>query len=49
MVTAPAKRELVQWMVTQGLSERRCLGVVGDERERTSRGRTGTSRYGRGS
>ena len=29
MVTAPAKRELVRWMVTQGLSERRCLGVVG--------------------
>ena len=29
MVTAPAKRELVRWMVTRGLSERRCLGVVG--------------------
>ena len=28
-MTAPAKRELVRWMVTQGLSERRCLGVVG--------------------
>ena len=29
MVTAPAKRELVRWMGTRGLSERRCLGVVG--------------------
>ncbi len=29
MVTAPAKRELVRWMVTRGLSERRCLGLVG--------------------
>lgn len=28
MVTAPAKRELVRWMETRGLSERRCLGVV---------------------
>jgi putative transposase len=28
-VTAPAKRELVRGMVTQGLSERRCLGIVG--------------------
>ena len=28
-MTAPAKRELVRWMVTQGLSERRCQGVVG--------------------
>ena len=28
MVTAPAKRELVRWMVTRGLSERRCLKLV---------------------
>ncbi len=28
-MTAPAKRELVRWMVTRGLSERRCLGLVG--------------------
>ena len=28
MVTAPARRELVRWMRTQGLSERRCLQVV---------------------
>ena len=29
MVAAPARRELVRWMGTRGLSERRCLGVVG--------------------
>ena len=29
MVTAPARRELVRWMGTRGLSERRCLAVVG--------------------
>lgn len=29
MVTAPAKRELVRWILTQGLSERRGLSVVG--------------------
>ncbi len=29
MVTAPAKRELVRRMLTRGLSERRCLGLVG--------------------
>jgi putative transposase len=29
MVTAPAKRELVRWMGTRGLSARRCLGLVG--------------------
>jgi putative transposase len=29
MVTAPAERELVRWMVTRALSERRCLGLVG--------------------
>ena len=29
MVTAPANRALVRWMVTRGLSERRCLGPVG--------------------
>ena len=28
MVTAPARRELVRWMQTKGLSERRCLQVV---------------------
>lgn len=28
MVTAPARRELVRWMQTKGLSERRCLGVA---------------------
>lgn len=28
MVTAPVRRELVRWMRTQGLSERRCLQVV---------------------
>ena len=28
MVTAPARRELVLWMQTQGLSERRGLQVV---------------------
>ena len=28
MVTAPARRELVRWMQTQGLSERRGLQVV---------------------
>jgi putative transposase len=28
MVTAPARRELVRWMQTRGLSERRCLQVV---------------------
>jgi len=29
MVAAPAPRELVRWMGTRGLSERRCLAVVG--------------------
>ena len=29
MVTAPARRELVRWMQTKGLSERRGLGIVG--------------------
>jgi putative transposase len=29
MVAAPARRELVRWMGTRGLSERRCLAVVG--------------------
>ena len=29
MVTAPARRELVRWMGTRGLTERRCLAVVG--------------------
>ena len=29
MVTAPARRELVRWMRTRGLTERRCLAVVG--------------------
>jgi putative transposase len=29
MVTAPARRELVRWMGTRGLSERRALAVVG--------------------
>jgi transposase InsO family protein len=29
MVTAPARRELVRWMQTKGLTERRGLGVVG--------------------
>ena len=28
MVTAPARRELVRWMQTKGLSERRCLRVA---------------------
>jgi transposase InsO family protein len=28
MVTAPARRELVRWMGTRGLSERRCLAVL---------------------
>ena len=28
MVPAPAKRELVRWTGTRGLSERRCLEVV---------------------
>jgi transposase InsO family protein len=28
MVTAPLRRELVRWMQTKGLSQRRCLGVV---------------------
>ena len=28
MVTAPARRELVRWMQTKGLSERRGLQVV---------------------
>jgi putative transposase len=28
MVTAPARRELVRWMRTKGLTERRCLKVV---------------------
>jgi len=27
-VTAPLRRELVRWMQTKGLSQRRCLGVV---------------------
>jgi putative transposase len=29
MVTAPLRRELVRWMQTKGLSERRCLAVAG--------------------
>jgi hypothetical protein len=29
MVTAPARRELVRWMQTKGLTERRGLAVVG--------------------
>jgi putative transposase len=29
MVTAPARRELVRWMQTRGLSERRCLAIAG--------------------
>jgi putative transposase len=29
MVTAPARRELVRWMGGKGLTERRCLAVVG--------------------
>lgn len=29
MVTAPARRELVRWMQTKGLTERRCLAIVG--------------------
>jgi putative transposase len=29
MVTAPARRELVRWMGTRGLTERRALAVVG--------------------
>ena len=28
MVAAPLRRELVRWMQTKGLSQRRCLGVV---------------------
>ena len=28
MVTVPARRELVRWMGTRGLSERRALAVV---------------------
>jgi len=28
MVTAPVRRELVRWMQTKGLTERRCLGIV---------------------
>lgn len=28
MVTAPARRELVRWMRTRGLTERRCLAMV---------------------
>lgn len=28
MVTAPARRELVRWMQTKGLSERRCLRIA---------------------
>lgn len=28
MVAAPASRELVRWMQTKGLSERRCLQVL---------------------
>ena len=33
MVTAPARRELVRWMQTKGLTERRCLADRGHERE----------------
>ncbi len=29
MVTAPVRRELVRWMQTRGLTERRCLAAVG--------------------
>ena len=29
MVTAPARRELVRWMQTRGLSERRCCRLLG--------------------
>ena len=29
MVTAPVRRELVRWMRTRGLTERRCLVMVG--------------------
>ena len=29
MVTAPARRELVRWMQAKGLTERRCLAIVG--------------------
>jgi putative transposase len=29
MVTAPARRELVRWMQTRGLTERRCLAIAG--------------------
>jgi putative transposase len=29
MVTAPARRELVRWMQARGMTERRCLAVVG--------------------
>jgi len=29
MVTAPARRELVRWMRTKGLTERRSLAIVG--------------------
>ena len=28
MVTAPVRRDLVRWMQTKGLTERRCLGIV---------------------
>ena len=33
MVTAPVRRELVRWMQTKGLSERRGLARGGHERE----------------
>lgn len=29
VLTAPARRELVRWMTSRGLSERRCLQVIG--------------------
>lgn len=29
MVTAPVRRELVRWMQTRGMTERRCLAAVG--------------------
>jgi hypothetical protein len=29
MVTAPARRELVRWMRTRGLTERRSLAIAG--------------------
>jgi len=30
VVTAPARRELVRWMRSRGLTERRCLAIVDD-------------------